>query len=211
MWPVDQRPAPLRIRETVNACKIEDLLALFRLSKETKKAEKEDDDDLSVKEGVQPTVSYKKEKDDRQRKLHPASFIRLPIRKYKYWYKNVPIKRKPFIKRMDLEFTGTQNAVTDVTLKRMNDRSKALQIKHFFSGNLNVATKKTEVREVTESGQVETSYDFAWTNPTNVNQLQEAMINYACCLHPLYPTDPTGLIMFRVMITYKWLPHIEER
>lgn len=210
MWPVDKRPPFLRVKSTVNSYKLEDLLAIYKFSKETEKAEKEENDDSSLKEGIQPTVKFKACEDDRQKKLAPASFIRLPIKKYRYWYKNVPVKRRPFIKPVDLEFTGTVNCVTDVTLKRLHDRTKALQIKHFFAGNLNVTTKKTEVRQITESGQVETSFDFAWTDPTNIHQLQEARITYACCLHPLYPTDPTGLIMFRVLITFRWLSHIEE-
>ena len=211
MWPEAQRPAPLRVKKTVNAYKLEDILALFRLSKEAKKAEKDEEDDLSVKEGSQPTVEFRRQKDDRRKRLHPASFMRLPIRKYKHWYKNVPVKRKPFIKSMDLEFTGTRNAVTDVTLKRMHDRTKALQLKHFFSGNLNVTSKKTEVRQVTEAGKIETSYDYAWSDPSTVHQIQEALVNYACCLHPLFPTDPTGLILFRVLITFKWLVHVDEQ
>ena len=47
-------------------------------------------------------------------------------------------------------------------------------------------------------------------DPTNTQQLLEALITYACCIHPLYPMDPTGLILFRVLITYRWLSHIEE-
>ena len=210
LWPIDQRPKSLRSKDTVNAFKIEDLLALYRFSKESEKAEKDDNEDSSLKEGVQPTVTFKEVKDDRQKLLAPASFIRLPIKKYRYWYKNVPVKRRPFVKPADLAFTGTDNAVTDITLKRMHNRQNAMQIKHFYNGNLNVSTKKTEVKTVTETGQVETSFDFAWTNPTNVHQLQEAMITYACCLHPLYPTDPTGLIMFRVLITFRWLAHVDE-
>ena len=210
MWPVSQRPPFLRVRATVNAYKIEDLLTLYKFSKETEKTDKEDGDDSSLKEGKQPTIKYKECEDDRQKKLAPASFVRLPIKKYRYWYKNVPVKRKPFVKPADLGFTGTENSVTDITLKRMHNRTNAMQIKHFFAGNLNVATKKTEVRQVTESGQVETSFDFAWTNPSNIHQLQEALITYACCLHPLYPTDPTGLILFRVLITYKWLMYVAE-
>ena len=211
LWPIHQRPATLRDKETVDSFKLEDLLALYKFSKESEKAEKDESEDTSLKEGVQPTVVYKEVKDDRQKFLAPASFIRLPIKKYRYWYKNVPVKRRPFIKPADLAFTGTCNCVTDITLKRMHNRQNAMQIKHFYRGNLNVLTKKTEVKTVTESGQVETSFDFAWTNPTNIHQLQEAIITYACCLHPLYPTDPTGLIMFRILITFRWLAHVEQQ
>ena len=84
-----------------------------------------------------------------------------------------------------------------------------LEMKHFFAGNLNVTTKKTEVRQI-QDGKVETTFDFAWTDPGTVGGVQEAMINYACGMHPLWPEDPTALIMFRVLITYKWLVHVWE-
>ena len=69
MWPVNQRPEFLRVKATVNSYKIEDLLTLYKFSKETEKAEKDDIDDSSLKEVEQPTVKYKVCEDNGKEKL----------------------------------------------------------------------------------------------------------------------------------------------
>lgn len=209
MWPVHLRPKYMRSQAFIAETPMEELLAYYKLQKESEKAEKDDTDAAGLREGKQPMVTYKEQEDDRRTKFHPASFQRLPLAPHKKWYKKVPTKRTPFIKSMNLEFTGSQNKMTDVTVKKLHSRTKALEMKHFFAGNLNVTTKKTEVRQI-QDGKVETTFDFAWTDPGTVGGVQEAMINYACGMHPLWPEDPTGLIMFRVMITYKWLVHVWE-
>ena len=199
----------MRSREFIAATPMEEILAFYKLHKETEKAEKDDGDAAGLREGKHPFVKFKKQSDDRKAKLHSASFLRLPLTPVKKWYKKVPGKRSPYIKSMNLGFTGTENKITDVTIKKLHNRTKALELKHFWAGNLNATSKRTEVRQV-NNGRVETSFDFEWTNPISVGGVQEALINYACAIHPLWPMDPTALIMLRVLITYKWLVNVYE-
>ena len=175
---------------------MEEILAYYKLQKESEKAEKDEGDASGLREGKHPRIMFKEQEDDRRSKFHTASFLRLPLAAHKKWFKKMPIKRTPFVKNMGLEFTGSQNKLTDVTIKKLHSRTKPLEMKHFFAGNLNVTNKKTEVRKV-QDGSVETTFDFAWTNPASVGGIQEALINYACAIHPLWPQDPTQSRLFR--------------
>ena len=209
IWPEHLRPKYMRKAAFIAETPMEEILAYYKLQKESEKAEKDEGDASGLREGKHPRIMFKEQEDDRRSKFHTASFLRLPLAAHKKWFKKMPIKRTPFVKNMGLEFTGSQNKLTDVTIKKLHSRTKPLEMKHFFAGNLNVTNKKTEVRKV-QDGSVETTFDFAWTNPASVGGIQEALINYACAIHPLWPQDPTALIMFRVLITYKWLVHVWE-
>ena len=80
-----------------------------------------------------------------------------------------------------------------------------MQLKHFYSSNL----KQTEVRKVT-GDKVETTFDLAWSNPASIGQVQEALLNYACLLQSIWPSEATALIMMKVLTKYKWLAKVND-
>ena len=80
-----------------------------------------------------------------------------------------------------------------------------MQLKHFYSSNL----KQTEVRKVT-GDKVETTFDLAWSNPASIGQMQEALLNYACLLQSIWPSEATALIMMKVLTKYKWLANVDD-
>ena len=206
---MDQRPRNLRKKSVVNRMELANIYMILKLQKTVEKGEKDHDNDDSVKEGKQKTFTFKKQKDNGRKRLHPARFLALPIHHPRKWAKKVPKKRTPFVKNKALEYTGTLNSVTDQALKKLHNRCKPTELKHFYEGNLNIASKKTEVRKVV-NGTIETSFDLSWTDPSTVGQVQEAIINYGCALHTVWPTDATALIMMRVLINYKWLIKAED-
>ena len=203
------RSGTLKKKSLVNKLGMEQIAALVKLKSTVDKKEKEDENEHYLKEGKEKKRRFRSFTDNGKDKLHEARFLALPSKHPKSWYKKVPIKRSPFIKSRTLDYSGTHNAVSDFALKRINNRGKPVQLKHFYSGNLNVSSKQTEVRKVKED-RIETSFDLAWADPTSMSQIQEALINYACLLQAYWPTDFTGLMMMRLMIKYKWLAHVGE-
>lgn len=181
----------------------------MKIQKASEKTEREEDLEESTKEEKPRTIKFKKAKDDGRKKFHPARFLALPSTHPRKWYRHVPKKRSQFIKNKAMEYTGTLNAVTDQALKRLHNRCKTWELKHFYAGNLNISSKKTEVRKVVD-GRIETSFDLSWTNPATVGQVQEAIINFACALQMVWPTDATALVMLRLLVKYKWLVKAED-
>ena len=187
---------------------LESIYTLLKIQKTVEKGEKEEENDESTKERKAVTTVFKKAKDDGRKRFHPARFLALPSSHPRKWYKKVP-KKRSFVKNKAMEYTGTLNAVSDLALKKLHNRCKATELKHFYAGNLNIAAKKTEVRKVVDGG-IETSFDLAWSDPSTVNQVQEAIINFGCALHMVWPTDSTAWSMIRLLTKYKWLVKADE-
>ena len=203
------RPKNLKKKSVVNKLDMAQITALVKLKSNVDKKEKEEENDGCLKEGKEIKRKFKAFTDDGRSKLHEARFLALPSKHPRHWYKRVPMKRKPFIKNRALDYTGIQNAVTNYAVKRVHDRTKAVQLKHFYSGNLNVSSKQTEVRKVT-GDKVETTFDLAWSDPASIGQVQEALLNYACLLQSVWPSEATALIMMKVLTKYKWLANVDD-
>ena len=102
--------------------------------------------------------------------------------------------------------SGCNNCVADSTIVDMHDRRNQLTLKKFLSENVSVANKpKVETRTQNEEGSTSTLYDFNWQKPTTLSQVQEAVHNFCSILHWLYPWDPSGLMLLRLMSKYRWI------
>ena len=98
------------------------------------------------------------------------------------------------------------NCVADSTIVDLHDRRNQLTLKKFLSENVSVANKpKVETRTQNEEGSTSTLYDFNWKKPTTLSQVQEAVHNFCGILHWLYPWDPSGLMLLRLMSKYRWI------
>ena len=58
---------------------------------------------------------------------------------------------------------------------------------------------------VAEDGGVRKQIDFDWENPFSLNQLQEAVCNFATIYQALWPMDSTPNILWRILTKYKWI------
>ena len=187
------------------------LTALFKM-----KAEKDKLDGASglfanlAKDGDHPVVSFAKKTDNGRDKLHPARFCRYPMIEPSKWYDKVPIKSKPIIRQLNLEFSGSQNSVSEKTIEYLHDRTKSLSLKHFYSGNFSVSGKVQKEITVVEEGGYAKKLDYDWETPFSLQSLQEALLNYVVVNHQLYPYDTTGFSMMRILIKYRWMAHAEN-
>jgi len=48
-------------------------------------------------------------------------------------------------------------------------------------------------------------YDYAWEDPCTLAEVTDSILNYITILHQLWPLDPTGTMILRVINKYKWI------
>lgn len=208
LWPEEERPQSLK-GEALADLSMQDMLAFVKL-KTDKSKEEADSVDIFQGDKVQPTITWPEQKDNGTTELHPARFSRMPTTSPKEWYHLVPLKRTPILRHLPLYYSGADNMVSIKTVELLQDRTKSLSLKHFHSANLYVTSKtKKEVTKFTADGCTK-SFDFNWENPTTLQQLQEAVINYASLLQNIWPYDHTGISLLRLLVKFNWISGAED-
>ena len=81
-----------------------------------------------------PVIKFKGKRDNGTSKLHAARFTWLPISDPSKWFHKVAAKRKPVIRTMPLEASGTNDQVSTKSVEAMHDRTRVLKLKFFHSG-----------------------------------------------------------------------------
>ena len=206
-WDVEKRPSFLQNKAAVNAYAWQELESIFNIFQSKEKNDKGDNLETVAKDAKPVKQKFKKQSDDGRKLLHPARFLRLPLKATKKWWKEVPMARKHTFISIDLEFTGTENKVAERSIKKLHDRSLLVELKNFTSENCAVAAKpRREVRRADSSSIT----DYDWITPTSIAQVQEGIINYITVNHALWPHDTTGFSMLRLLTRFKWFEYIDE-
>ena len=206
-WPEAQRPKELKSREVINKMSMQDILAVFSMQDIADRKNKGDLAESFKKDTKPPKKKFREGYDDRNRNLHPASFLRLPIRDFeKYWHKT-PTKREHIYKNFPMEFIGVANVASDVTVQNLHDKKNVLALKMFMADNVQVGSKP-RVNHTAPDGSAKT--DFDWVTPTSLVQVQEAVANYALLFHSIWPHDPTPLILQKVLCKYRWFSSVDN-
>ena len=139
VWPVEERPDELQSDEVINSMSMDTVLALKKCWDETRKKEEKGEDTFK-KDVDLPTKRFDAGPDNCAGVLHPARWERDPILEPKaYWFR-IPIRRTHVYRRLALEHLGAANSISEHAIIRAHDRSAAMEIKMFFSGNY---TKKS--------------------------------------------------------------------
>ena len=206
-WDLEKRPEKLQSEEAVNCYEVHELEALYRMYQEVEKNKKGGQQEMAAKDEKQLAVVFQEQKDDGKRKLHPARWCRLPLKKTKKWWKKTPTIRKKTFLSFDLEFTGSEHKIADRTLQKLHDRTTALELKNFCSENAAVNSKPQKEERRADGTLVR---DLDWVTPTSVAQIQEAIVNYLCANHALWPFDLTGFSLLRILTKYRWFEHTKN-
>ena len=139
IWPVEERPEEFQSDAVINTMSMEVVLALKRCCDDRKKLDGKGDDTFR-KDADIPTKRFEGGPDNCNDQLHPARWERDPISEPKaYWFR-VPTKRTHCYRRLALAHLGADNTISEHTIVRAHDRTAALEIKMFFTGNY---TKKS--------------------------------------------------------------------
>ena len=95
--------------------------------------------------------------------------------------------------------------IADKTIGNLHVPAKLQTLKNFFSQNICVAAKP--VRRIKRKGTdgLEMMYDYAWEDPCTLAEVTDSFLNFITILHQLWPLDPTGTMMLRVINKYKWI------
>ena len=207
VWPVEDRPANLMREDVVNSIEFSTLLAMAKYQKESRVGATDGVSKASyTKDSLPPSTLFKEEKDNGVKKLHSARFkLRLPLTDPKKWWHKVPLKREHKYRAIPLKFLGCQGQVSEKTIENAHDRSVPHQLKHFCRENISVSAKPLKKIERKDEDGLSTVYDYLWEEPTTMTHIQDALINYQAVMQHLWPIDPTGIIISKLLTKYKWI------
>ena len=206
IWPVKDRPDNLQRTDVVNAIDFTTLLGMAKYHKEARIGTAGQSSKSSFTKDTLPNSTlFKEARDNGVKRLHEARFLRLPLVDQKKWWHLVPLTRNHKYRNIPLKFMGCQGQVAEKTVENAHDRSNAHQLKHFFSENISVNAKPLKKIERTDEDGLSTVLDYLWEEPSSLSHVQDAIINYQAVLHNLWPTDPTAIIILKVLNKYKWI------
>ena len=194
----------------INQMTMSEVLDLVKLKRAAEQANIGESATRFSKDKPPKVKNFKEEPDDGVKILHKARFLRCPLSDLNKWWKLVPAVRSHMYKTIPLRFSGSQSKISDKTISSMHDRAKALSIKNFHSQNATVAAKPMKKIERKDSEGLITLYDYSWEEPTSLSEFTEALINYLAVMQQLWPLDPTGIIMLRLINSYKWISAATE-
>ena len=209
-YPIEFRPDELLNKSFVNSLSVEELTRLCAFYNETDKLKKKVHAETLSKDRKPRKKKFKAKSDDFQKKLHPARFLRAPITSpEKWWGKNVPKKHPEVYRAISLSFLGADRSISQKVIAEAHDRTSVLTIKHFASANVSIQNKPMKEMRRQDNDGASTVTDYCWEVPDNVVKIQDAFYNYCALIHNLWPFDPTGVMMLRLMNKFNWLGHVE--
>ena len=205
----DVRPGEARLmrnqKTKINQMSMSEVLDLVKLKRAADQANIGEASSRFSKDKPPKPRKFKEETDDSVRHLHKARFLRAPLSDLKKWWRMMPAARSHIYKTIPLKFSGSQSKISDKTIGFLHDRAKALTIKNFHSQNVCVAAKPMKKIERKDAEGLVTLFDYSWEEPSSLAEFTEALINYISAMQQLWPLDPTGIIMLRLINTYKWV------
>ena len=210
-WPIEFRPVELLNKKFVNSLSVEELTKLCAFYNETDKLKKKTNTETLSRDRKPRKKKFKKSYDDFQKKLHPARFLRCPISApAKWWGHSVPKKHPEVFRAISLDFIGADRSISQRVIAEAHDRTSVLTLKHFSTSNVSVQNRPMKEMRKQDCDGATTITDFNWDIPDSIGKVQDAIFNYCALLHNLWPFDPTGIAMLRLLNKYKWMGHVEN-
>lgn len=211
LWKKEDRPVRYRNSAAFNALAQDTVCKMITMYNEQKKQKSNTSDSIGRTVKLR-TRKFKAGKDDGYTVLHPARFLRQPFGPPKKWWKEVPINRDSEGVCLDLplEFVGCANNIATKTLSHLHDRTYPLQLRMLSPDNVNINTRAKKRIERMEGGELTTLNDYWWTEVDAVKRAQDCILNYCSLLQILWPQDPTGIMMMRLLHKYGWITTTQD-
>ena len=211
LWKKEDRPLRYQKRSAFNALSQDTVCKMISLYNEQRKQKNSNTDTFGKTVKLKPR-KFKGGKDDGYTVLHPARFLRQPYGPPKKWWKEVPLNRDQEGVCLDLplEFVGCANNIASKTLSHLHDRSYPLQLRMLSPDNVNINTRAKKRIERMEGGELTTLNDYWWTEVDAVKRAQDCILNYCSLLQILWPQDPTGIMMMRILHKYGWIATTQD-
>jgi len=131
-------------------------------------------------DAVLPTKKFRKGKDNRADRIHPASLLRLPVVEPKEYWALMPIRREPIFRNIQLQHCNGNVVVNELTIVRMHDRTTPVTLKMLLDTNF----AKRPAKEAA-------AIDGDWEAPVKLRAAQTALASYTAVLRSLWPQDHT--------------------
>ena len=209
-WPVEDRPPTLQKKKNVGKLSLEKIRTYLKLYQDAQKLTKSEQDGV-VRDQKPKEMKFREAADDGFSKLHQARFCRYPLADPKDWFHKMPTQRKEVFLSMPLDFSGMENCVSDVTIKKMHRRTEFLTLKEFVSENVSVSSRsRKETRTHNTTGSISTTTEFNWFPATNLSQAKEAVFNYSALSFYIWPADPSPIILLKLFNKYDWFPSARD-
>lgn len=209
--PADKIPAELKNRKEVEKMEISKLTSITEFIAKAEELRKKSNLETLSRDTKPKKVKFSKGSDDCEKKLHKARFLRFPIISPTKWFgKHMPKKRSDSFKALPFDFVGGSRKVSSKVIGWAHDRTHVLELKHFSSSNLGVASRpRRELRRQDEDGAA-TLFDLDWEVPDTLSKFREALDNFTAVYFMLWPLDSTGISMARLMNVYNYCSNAEN-
>ena len=190
IWSMESRPSHMRHRSGIQDMTLSEIMK-YKEHYEREAQKRGMGAAIFGKDQKVKAKRYKAQRDDASTKLHPARWERLPMALPRKYWKRVPKKRDEIFRHIQLAHYGADGLVNEATLVKLHDRQVPVELSMLHAANF---TKS--------KGQGEDN--TPWIEPTEVRQLQEAVLNYATVMHTLWPFDYGPLVIMRVLVECRW-------
>ena len=207
-WPLETRQPVMQNKVVVNAMNRDHLFKIMELDQNQQKQEKAENMEVFRNDDLIPVTKFKEGKDDRKKRFHPASFLRLPICDQSVYWDLMPAKRTPLFRNIQLKPTRSEHQISDKAVEYLHNRTAMISLKLFLPENINVTGKPLrEVKKYEDQGLCTTT-ELQWENATSICQIKEALISYGICLQQLWPGDTSAWSMMKLLDRYKYCTNV---
>ena len=204
IWPASERLESLRDPEWIESQSIGDLMALHKVYQKKEQKEQGQAIGRATKDSKPSSVEFKTAKDDCDKVLHDARFLRMPVSKPKHWYHKVPIKHTTNYRNIPVKhILGTDIACAPAVVLARHDRRNTLLLKHYNRTNANITSKPMKEMRSRDATGISTISDFDWMLPNRVSQCRDSVLVFATVNRSLWPYD-TDISLTKVYNRYDW-------
>ena len=106
-----------------------------------------------------------------------------------YW-KDMPVRREQVYRHIQLTHLGAEGQVKEGVIVKMHDTGVEVTLSQFQSPNF-IKTKKQDKKEGDDE-------------PTQVWQVNDALVNYAAVMHSLWPTNFAPLVIQKILVDSRY-------
>lgn len=190
IWAMEARPEHMRRRSGIKNMSLGDIIK-YKEHYERESEKRGIGNAIFGKDRKLREKRFKAAKDNGCTKLHPARWERLPMAEPKKYWKQVPKKREEIFRHLHLSHYGAEGLINEQTLIRLHDRQVPVELNMLHAANFTKA-------KATSDNKTD------WAEPTEVRQLQEAVLNYTTVMQILWPMDFGPLVITRVLVESRW-------
>lgn len=192
IWKFETRPRFMQKRKVVNGMEWKEIMDTKREYREECRQNGMGESAFAADANIRST-KFAAAKDNRADKLHPASFLRMPIVDPVEYWRRIPLKREPIYRNIPLKHCNGNVVVNELAIVRMHDRTATVTLKMFLDTNF-----------AKRPGKDASTLDSDWEGPTKLRAVQSAIYSWQAVLRALWPMDATPEAVGQLLVKMDW-------